>query len=346
MTSQSPLSTQIDELMATCTSSTTPGAAVLVIKNGEILHKAGYGLADIEQGIPITPQTIFQIASTGKQFTTLALLMLRDEGKLHLDDPVSQYLPQLTRFGSDVTLQRIMNHVSGLPNYDEEPELLERLKAMAPMPVNAHEVELLEQHGELRFKPGERFEYNNFAYEVLGSVVEKVSGQPFQDFLAERIFDPLGMTSTFSQPNPTRLIDPRLAHSYRMKDDHLEAYDSDPMDHLVGAGSVYTTAEDMAIYDQALYTEQLVKQATLAEAYKPAALNDGTLSNYGYGWDLGEIDGEPTIGHEGDWLAFISYYIRLPRNKVGVMVFFNRSYDLPADSPAKAIARLYLNSLR
>lgn len=337
------VSSQVDNYIKSFSADDAPGGAVLVVKDGQTLHKAGYGLADIERGLPITSRTLFQIASVGKQFTALGLLMLAEEGKLGLDDAIGKHLPQLARFGPEVTLRRIMQHVSGLPNYDLEPDLMARLLAMAPMPTNEHELELLAEYGQLRFEPGERFEYNNFAYEVLGSVLEHVSGQAFPVFMAERIFDPLGMANTFSQPNPGRLANPHMPHSYIRKDGRVQTYDSDPMDHLVGAGSVYSTVEDMAIYDQALCTERLVKQSTLAEAFRPAVLNDGSLSNYGLGWDLGEVGGEAYMSHGGDWLGFISYYARFPARRVGVMVCFNRNYALPDENVALKIAQLYLN---
>ncbi len=341
--SQAELSSHVDGYISSFVASDAPGGAVLVVEDGLTLHKAGYGLADLEQGLPITPQSLFQIASVGKQFTALGLVMLAEDGRLALDDEVGKHLPQLTRFGPEVTLRRIMQHISGLPNYDVEADLMARLLAMAPMPTNDHELTLLSQHGELRFAPGERFEYNNFAYEVLGSVIEQVSGQPFQEFMAARIFDPVNMTSTFSQPNPERLTDPKLAHSYIRKEGQIRTYDSDPMDHLVGAGSVYSTVEDMARYDQALQGESLIKQSALSELFRPAVLNDGSRSNYGLGWEIGETRGQTYMKHGGDWLGFISYYVRFPARRLGVMAFFNRNYDLPEEDVAMKIAELYLN---
>lgn len=320
-----------------------PGGAVLVVKEGQTVYTAGYGLADLEANTPIAPQTIFHLGSVGKQFTALAILMLMEDGKLNVDDPVGNYLPELARFGPEVTIRRMLSHTSGLPDYYAEDDLAEQLQAMADMPTNEDAAKVIAGSGELQFTPGERFEYNNSGYDMLGLVVERLSGQSLASFLAERVFSPLGMTSTFSLPSERRVTDANVAHSYIKEEGQVRAYDSDPLDNLVGSGSVYSTVVDMAIYDQALYGEELVKQTTLAEAFRPTILNDGSQYEYGYGWDVGMALGEPYVGHEGSWLGFISYYVRFPNQRLGVIVLLNRDYDLPEEDVAMKIVELYLN---
>lgn len=337
MIDQSNPSTQVDAYLGSFIQPGSPGAAVIVVQSGQAVYQAGYGLANVENKIPVTLQTIFHLGSVGKQFTGLAIMLLAAEGRLNYDDPVGQHLPQLARFGDQVTLRKMLHHTSGFPDY-YEGALNDQLLALAERPTNEDALTVLFKSGELQFTPGERFEYSNSAYDMLGSVVEHISGQPLADFLQQRVFGPLNMTSTFSQPNPKRLSDPNLAHSYIQEAGQLQRYDSDPLDYLVGSGSVYSTVEDLALYDQALYTEKIIKQSTLAEAFQPATLNDGTLSNYGFGWDIGA----DYVGHSGAWLGFISYYVRFPEQQLGVIVLINRDYDLPDDDLALRIAELYL----
>ena len=337
-------SKQVDTIFASFVTEDSPGGAVIVIQDGKILHKAGYGLADIEEGTPITVQSIFHLGSVGKQFTALAVMMLAEEGKLKYDDPIGEYLPELARFGDDLTIRHLLHHTSGIPDYYDDGELNEKLLEAAEMPTNEDVLVLLSEMGEMQFAPGETFSYSNAGYEMLGSLIEQVSGQSYAAFMQERIFDPLGMEHTFSQPNSERLNDPDLVHSYVREGDQIEAYDSDPFDYLVGSGSFYTTVEDMALYDQALYTDKLIKQSTLAEAFEPALLNSGIESRYGFGWELGRNSSERYVAHSGEWLGFSSYYARFPEQRLAVIVLTNRTYDLPGLSDvAFEIVDLYLN---
>ena len=152
------------------------------------------------------------------------------------------------------------------------------------------------------------------------------------------------MKSTFSQPAPDRLTNPNLAHSYIRRGHRIEAYDSDALDYLIGSGSIYSTVEDLYLYDQALYTDKLVKQSTLAEAFEPAVLNSGIESSYGFGWSLGMHSGERYIAHGGGWLGFVAFYARFPDQRLSVIVLLNRDFDLPDGNLALEIANLYLGS--
>jgi CubicO group peptidase (beta-lactamase class C family) len=315
-----------------------PGAVVQVTRRGRTLLQAAYGLADLPRRAPLTPQSIFHLGSVGKQFTALAVLMLAEQGKLRLDDSIGDHLPELARFGAELTVRRMLGHTSGLPDYYDDPDLGERLLQLSPQPDNAAALALLAAQGELQFTPGERFCYSNTSYEMLGSLVERLSGQPLAAFLQKRIFDPLGMTHTFSLPSLRRENEARLAHSYICVEGQVSAYDCDPLDHLVGSGSVYSTAGDLARYDRALYTASLVKQSTLAQAFQPGRCNDGEATSYGLGWQLGEQDGRPYAGHSGSWLGFKAFYARFPQPRLAVIVLLNRDYDLPEGDLALMVA--------
>lgn len=334
---------EVDALFRSFVGPRQPGGVVIVARDGQILFREAYGLADAQQDRPLQTDAIFHLASAGKQFTGLALLMLAEEGRLRLDDPVDRHLPELARFGQAVTLRRMLHHTSGLPDYYETDRLYEQLFAFAAEPNNGDALQLLAERGRMRFEPGEKFFYSNAAYDLLGSVVERVSGQPLGVFLAQRIFDPLGMTGTFSMPSPRREQEARLPHSYSGGSSRQDIYDEDPLDRMVGSGSVYTTVDDMARYDAALYTERLVKQSSLTQAYQSGKLNDGSATGYGFGWELGEVDGLPTLGHGGAWLGFISSYWRCPQQRLAVIVLLNRDYGLPDEELGAEIGRLYLD---
>ena len=185
----------------------------------------------------------------------------------------------------------------------------------------------MSESGELQFEPGDRRSYSNTGYEVLGSLIERVSGQSYAQFLEENIFAPLGMVHTFSSSDSARMTDPNIATSYtRGEDNQIEAYEIDPLENLVGSGSVYSTLEDMYLYDQALYTDRLVKQSDLAEVLKPAVLNNGQEASQGFAWRLGSSG---FMGYSGHWLGFVSIYARDTDQQFSIIALFNRDYDLP-----------------
>lgn len=322
----------------------TPGAAVIVTRSGRTLLKAAYGLADLESRAPLTPQSIFHIGSVGKSFTALAVLMLVEEGKVSLDDPIGIHLPGLARFGEGVTVRRLLQHTSGIPDYYEDESMGNLLKQRAPQPKNTDALALLSEHGEVQFLPGEKFSYSNTGYETLGALIELLSVKPYPVFMQERIFSPLGMADTFSLPDAVRRKNPRIVHSYVREEGAVKAYDSDPLDDLVGSGSFYTTLGDMARYDRALYVNNLVQPGTLALAFERGILNNGSLTDYGLGWEIGEIQRQPFTGHTGSWLGFLAYYARFIDQQLAVIVLMNRAYDLPEEefNPALRVAEVYL----
>jgi CubicO group peptidase (beta-lactamase class C family) len=334
-------SRQVDELFASFVSVLSPGATVVVIQDGKILHEAGYGLADLAGGTPITPAQIFHLASVGKQFTALAVLILRDEGKLNLDDPIGKYLPELAHFGAGMTIRRLLNHTSGIPDA-YAGNLLNELMQRSARPANADLLAVLSTANGPLFTPGFKFEYSNTGYDVLGSLIERVAGLPYPDFLQANIFGPLGMKNSFSLPSPRQKTDPLLAHSYVKYQGIIQPYDTYPLDDIVGSGTIYSTVEDMYLYDQALYTDAIVPQSTLAEAFQPAQLYDGTESPYGFGWELGTVGGERSFAHGGKWLGYQSYYERFPDRKLSIVVLMNWNYGPDVEEVESKVRGIYL----
>jgi CubicO group peptidase (beta-lactamase class C family) len=332
---------KVDDFFASFIGEDTPGGAVTILKDGKPVYQAAYGLANLEEQTPLTTNHIFHIASMGKQMTAFGIMMLADDGKLDFDDTVGTHVPELEHFGEDFTIRRLLTHTSGLQDYDSELE--DALFAISAQPTNDDLLTVLSEMQGPAATPGDEFEYSNPGYELLATVIERVSGQKFPDFMQTRIFDPLGMTHTFSLPNENRRADPMVAMSYTGENGQPEAYPSDDLDNLYGSGSIYTTLGDMALYDEMLYTNQLVSQATLQQAFTPVQLNDGSIEPYGFGWELEEWNGESYVAHSGAWLGFNSDYVRFPSRHFSVIVLLNRDYDYPDDPRiALQIAVYYL----
>ena len=335
-------SARVNALFEQFATRNAPGGVVAVIQNGEILHEAAYGLADVEKRTPLTTKHLFHLGSVGKQFTALGILMLVEQGRLNLDEPIGKSLPELARFGPRLTIRHLLNHTSGIPDYYEDRELNRILLDRSSMPTNQDALAVLSKFGKPHFVPGQKFEYSNSGYDILGSVIERISGLSYGDFMERRIFRLLGMKDTFSLPSPRRPKNPRIPHSYTKDGGKLKAYDSDPFDNLVGSGSFYTALADMYLYDQALYTNRLIPQSRLALAFKPTVLNDGKENSYGFGWELGTRSRRRFTAHNGEWLGFTSGYVRFPDQRFSVIVLLNRNYGVEAQKLAFDISDVYL----
>jgi CubicO group peptidase (beta-lactamase class C family) len=301
---------EIDNYIMSQIQADDPGLALAVIASGVVVHAAGYGLADVSGGRPVAQDTIFHLASCGKQLTGLGILMLAEEDKLRLDDPVSKHIPSLAGFGPKVTIRELLHHTSGIRDlYDENG--IEEVLARNKQPTND---DLIRTFGDLGcpmakagLEPGDTFSYSNSGYELLGSVIESAASQSYHDFFAGRVFDPLEMKDTFSVPD-RRIRGPRCAIGYTLdaRGELIEAGSSE-FDGLVGSGSFYTTAPDLCLYDRALRTNSLVSKASLEQAFSSGETSDGDPTNYGFGWYLGEQDGISFADHEGEWNGFRSY---------------------------------------
>ncbi len=317
----------------------SPGAAVMVIEDGEIVFEDGFGLAEIDSGTPITSQSAFRLASVSKQFAAMAIMILSERGQLAYDDKLIQYLPELERFGDEITLRHLLTHTGGLPDYYD---VLEE-EVGDSMPDTETAMEFLAGWGEPLFAAGDRFEYSNPGYEMLALVVERVSGQSFGQFLEENIFEPLGMHSTVVRDSSEPEI-PNRVYGYSRKDDAFVLYDDNVLNHIIGSGGVYSPLEDLYLWDQALYTEQLVPRSALEEAWSDATFNNGEHSPYGFGWGL-----EPygalgqRLSHSGGWVGFSTFIVRYPEQNFSVIVLANLD-EFESGQYANRITDLYFPS--
>jgi CubicO group peptidase (beta-lactamase class C family) len=293
-----------------------PGLALAVVKAGSVVHAAGYGLAN-RRGPPITAETIFHLASCGKQFTGLGIAMLAEEGKLHLDDPVAKHLPMLAAFGPQVTLRRLLHHTSGIRNlYGEDG-----IETNADM-IRTY-IDLGCPMAEDGSRPGDEFCYSNSGYDLLGAVIERVSGQSYHDFFQIRVFDRVGMKDTFSVPD-RRVGGPRCATGY-IRDDRgaYVEHRRTGIDEVVGSGSFYTTVSDLCVYDRALATNSLLSEAGMRQIFTSGRTTDGTPTNYGFGWYVGTDQGGRFVGHEGEWDGFYSYIGRFLDRPLSIFLLSN-----------------------
>lgn len=327
----------IDAIMADY--SDGPGGAVMVIQDGEIVFQNGYGFANVDTEEPITTETVFHLGSVGKQFTAMGVMILVERGDVNLDSPIIAYLPELNWADDGVTVRSLLHHTSGIMGYDDSDELYDALIDSADMPANSDLIRVLAENGSMLTEPGEIFNYSNAGYDILGAMIERVSGQTYADFMNDNVFAPLGMSNTFALPD-SRRNGPNVAESYSTEG----AYEPDALDNLNGSGSIYSTVGDFYLYDQALYTNDLVSQSMLEEAFTPAELNSGESTGYGFGFDIAEHDGEAYVGHSGAWLGFESYYLRFADSNLSVVVLLNLDYatDDGAEGIAFSVADLYL----
>ena len=312
-----------------------PGCAVLVRKDGQVVLSAGYGLANVEQGVAVTPKTVFQSGSVGKQFTAMAVMMLVEQGRLGLDDRVAKFL-KVPASWSKITIRHLLTHTSGLGDYPDEFSLQE----------DYSEDELLKMvtNQELDFGPGEEWAYSNLGYVTLGLVIHRVTGKFYGDFLQERIFKKLGMTST-RIINEADII-PNRAAGYRLEKGALKNQEwVAPSVNTTADGSLYFTIEDMAKWDEALDKQTLLSAESFRQMWTPVELNDGSHASYGFGWSLGKNAlGHRLIEHDGAWQGFSTYIGRHPDEHLSVVVLCNRA-GANAAYIAKVVAGYYLPGL-
>jgi len=326
----------VDAIFAEAASTASPGAAIIVIQDGVVLKKSAYGMADIEHGVSFETDTSVRLASVSKQFTAMAIMILEEEGRLDYDDPITRFLPELSRIGGAITVRNLLNHTGGLPDYYDVMVEISGVER----PLTRHALDTYAKWGEPVFAPGERYEYSNPGYELLALIVERASGEVFGDFVEARIFAELGMTSSVVLDDRHPHLAKR-AYGYRIDGDGFALNDDDPLNYIVGSGGVYSTVEDLYRWDQALYGENLVSKTTLAKAFSPTRLNSGELYPYGFGWRFDEHLGHQRIAHGGSWVGFRTFIGRYVDDRFSVVVLTNLAEAEP-ERIADTIATIYL----
>ncbi len=301
----------IDLLMNHCYDYDMFNGTILVSENGNEIYKNALGYSNLETLEPLTPGSVFYLCSVSKQFTTMAIMILKERNMLSYSDKLSKYLPEFPSYAENVTIRNLMTHTSGIPDHYN-------LNAYKPGLTNKDVIDLLIQQDSLDFKPGEKYSYSNGGYVCLALIVEKVSGIPFHIFMKKNIFEPLGMEHTLvfdaSKPNVSNRA---IGFNATGGLDDYEIL-------TTGAGGIFSNLEDLFKWDQSLYTEKLVSQSTLEEAFSPFILNNGEESNYGYGWGVNLSNGNKIVAHSGSLNGFRTYIRRDIKNHNSYILLTNK----------------------
>ncbi len=313
---------KVDEFVKTAMDmAKIPGISLAVIKDGRPAIVKGYGLANIEHNVPVKPETIFQSGSVGKQFTAFAVMLLVDEGKIGIDDKIGNHLEDVPDAWSNITVRHLLTHTSGMTDYPDsfdfrkdytEDELLKIIKETP-----------------LAFKPGERWQYSNLGYVTLGIIIHKVSGKFYGDFLAERVFKPLGMTT--ARVISERDIVPNRAAGYVLRNGEVKNQGwVSPSLNTTADGALYLSALDMIKWEGGLAGGKLLSRRAYDQMWTRAKLNNGRERRYGFGWALRNLNGKVVIEHGGAWQGFKTFIARYPDRKLAVIVFANLADVNPA----------------
>jgi D-alanyl-D-alanine carboxypeptidase len=305
-----------------------PGAVAVVVRAGEVIYQGATGYANIERRLPMRPSAVLKIASITKQFTAVGILMLVDEGRISLTDPINRFVPGYPT-GDTVTVQHLLAHTSGLRNSGVgggnttgEVPLDDRIAAVRDQPFQA--------------SPGEKFEYSNWGYALLGGIIERASGQSYGEFMRTRIFEPLGMVNTHFDPSPAGLSE--LAFGYSPASGGWTAAQPYNLVNSLPSGGMVSTVGDLVLWDLAIQRGQLLSSVTWQRAFTGFRLNDGSMSPYAAGWLVSRIGNLEAAEHGGDLPGWHAFAVRVPSERVYVAILTNANWP-----PAQRANSLALN---
>ena len=291
-----------------------PGVSLAVLRNGKISILKSYGLANVELGVAVKPETIFQSGSIGKQFTAAAIMLLVQEGKLSLDEKVGKYLPNVPEAWNDITIRNLLTHTSGMGDYPDEISLRgdytedEYLNIFKKAPLN--------------FAPGSRWDYSNVGYVTLGILIKRITGKFYGDFLQERFFGPMGM-STARVISEADIV-PNRAAGYRLVNGELKNQEwVSPSTNSTADGALYFSLLDLAKWDAGLNDYKVLTRSSLEQIWTPVRLNTGQVKGYGFGWFTDTIHKRRILFHGGAWQGFKSFIIRFPDEKLTIVFLAN-----------------------
>ena len=337
MTTYETLEAKVNQLFAEWNRPDSPGAALAVTTDGEIIYKQGYGMANLEYDIPISTSTIFDIASVSKQFAAFAIVTLSYEGKLSLDDDIRTHLLDVPDFGKTITIRHLLHHTSGLRDWVQS--LVIAGVEMEDVISFKHILKMARHQKALNFEPGSEFLYSNTGYNLLAEIVETVTGDSFREWTDTHIFKPLNMTNSHFHDDHEMILKNR-AYSY-------QAVENDGFKHAVnnttalGSSSLYSTVEDLAKWILNFDTAHIGGQTIFEQMHQRGVLNNGERIAYALGLNIGEYRSLKTVGHSGSWRGFRSHLLRFPDQKFGVVILCNLDTFNPL-SLAEKVADIYL----
>src|SRR5713101_714251 len=328
----------VDEIFEDLTKAGSPGCALGVYRDGKMVYAKGYGLANLEQNVPITPQSVFDIGSTSKQFTASSILLLEKQGKLSINDDVRKYIPELPHYGQNVTILHLLNHTSGLRDY----LTLMDLAGIHIDGVTTDEdaLQIISRQKALNFAPGNDWLYSNTGFFLLSVIVKRVSGKTLREFAGENIFTPLAMTHTQFRDDHTSLIANRAmaydakekAPGYRLNVSYFEQ---------TGDGAVHTSVEDLLKWDENFYSGKVGGKDFLDEIQEPGKLNNGKTLDYAKGLFGGKYRGLRFVDHGGSWGGYRAQLLRFPEQHFSVACLCNLANANP-EKRAHEVADIFL----
>jgi len=342
---------RIDTIFAPLKSTNAPGAAVLVVQNGKPVFRQGYGVTDLRTHHPIDAKTNFRLASFTKQFTATCIMLLVHDGKLHYDDHLTDIFPEFPAYGKAITIRNLLNHTSGLPDYEDllMKQYPDTPPEKIPQILDAGVLKLLEQQTAGKFPPGSKWEYSNSGYATLAMVVEKVSGKPFRQFLHDRIFAPLKMTNTLAYEKGKNEV-PNRAYGHTKEKDTWRETDQSPTSAVLGDGGIYSSLDDLAKWDRALREHTLLSAAEMQPALSPvqptggpATNDDGAPVSYGFGWFVDPYKGHKRMHHDGSTIGFRTTIQRFTDDNLTIIILANWN-DADPEAMALKLADLYFAS--
>jgi CubicO group peptidase (beta-lactamase class C family) len=315
-----------------------PGASVMVIRDGKVLFKKAYGLANLEEKTPCATDTNYRLASLTKQFTAAAVMLLAERRKLSYESTLADLFPGFPDYGKQITVRHLLNHTSGLTDYED------LIPAATVTPLkDAQVLELLKRERGTYFPPGSKFQYSNSGYALLALIVETASRTSFASFLEQNIFKPLGMRDTVAFEKGISTVRHRAYGYWKRADGSggFERKDQSLTSSVLGDGGVYSSVEDLYRWDQVLYTDRLLSRASLREAFTPGVKVNDEGEGYGFGWFVATYRGLRTVWHYGSTTGFRTAIERFPDERFTVIVLVNRN-EADAHQLARQLVDLYL----
>jgi CubicO group peptidase (beta-lactamase class C family) len=331
---------QVDKLFSSWDKPDSPGASLAVIKDGEVIYKNGYGSANLEYGIPITPSTVFHVASVSKQFTAFAAAMLAEQGKLKLDDDIRRYLPEVPDFGKTITIRHLIHHISGMR--DQWELLAVAGWRLDDVITREHILKMVRNQRELNFEPGEQYLYCNTGFTLLAEIVARVSGKSFREWTEENIFKPLGMSDSQFYDDHERIVKNRAYSYVPVKENGFKKRRLNYAN--VGATSLFTTAEDLAKWVKNFEDGRVGGREVIEQMQEQGVLNNGKTISYAFGLVIGEHKGLRTVSHSGGDAGYRSHIVLFPEQRFAVVVFSNLG-SFNTSQIARQVADIYLSDV-
>ena len=331
----------VDEVFEDLTKTGSPGCALGIYRDGKLFYAKGYGLANLEENVAITPQSVFDIGSTSKQFTAASILLLEKQGKLSINDDIRKYIPELPDYGQKISILHLLNHTSGLRDYLTLMDLAG--VNTDSVTTDADALQIIVRQKSLNFAPGSEYLYSNTGFYLLSVIVKRASGKTLREFAAENIFRPLEMTHTQYRDDHTSLVANR-AMAYDAKEKGIGYSLNVSYFEQTGDGAVHTSVEDLLKWDENFYSGQIGGKAFLAEIQEQSKLNSGKVLEYAKGLFIADYRGLHTVSHGGAWGGYRAELLRFPEQHFSVACLCNLGSANPS-SRAQRVADVYLANL-